>query len=231
LHPDPTKCKEALNRYLAALEDLKLIYHAPTEIRKQDALYYECKSKNPFAWGNPEKIQGAMPWISFLGYQIKYDGKLRIRRSSIRKEHDKHIQLVGKVLKLLDSPDHKPHVSGNAILERTRKRMITMSIGKKDLRREMIPARQPCWADAFYLLNENPHSAAQLRSLDRNREKQLKRLKKHLKRLDLIDEKLEAPSAQTPKYYGAPYSYYGYFFGSPKMEIRYTGKTVNVYSL
>ncbi len=41
-------------------------------------LFWEGKSKGPYCWGRIEN--NSCPWIGFVGYEINYQGEIRVRK-------------------------------------------------------------------------------------------------------------------------------------------------------
>ncbi|MHC4537067.1 MAG: hypothetical protein ACYS6K_24220 [Planctomycetota bacterium] len=76
----------------------RLPAHTPVPIKEYSKDYYDIKSKLPFRWGN-RRGERIIPWISFLGYQVRYDGIIRVRRKSIQKELEKQVRVVTKTIK------------------------------------------------------------------------------------------------------------------------------------
>lgn len=223
VHPKKSSCTAIFNRYQMALSRLKVAVHSPQEILQYDATFYAKKSKDPYPWGQSDGQKKVVPWVSFLGYQVKHDGKLRVRPSSVRREHDKQIRVVGQVLRLVDMGAENLRLSAEEIVDRTHLRLIAMSVGLNKLRTAGMARRQPCWADAFFLLEENESSTGQLRMLDRNRERQVRRLMRRLRRGGLFQS---ATAKETDnlnrylEYYGAPYSYHSAVGPSKREEVR-----------
>lgn len=231
IHPDRAECQDALNRCLMSMKEAKILPHIPTPVTRYDSNYYQSKSKAPYLWSEPKGKKEVVPWISFVGYQIRCDGKLRIRSQSIRKEHNKQIRVVSEVIELLDKNGGKRHLSGDDILRRTQAKLITMAIGRKEQRSAVDSPQQPCWADAFYILNSNVHSRNQLCALDCNRNRQLNRLKRRLLRTGLLlDQSGKKRKRLRKRYYGAPYSYYGFFNNSRSSQVRFTPSSISDYS-
>ncbi|MBF0235570.1 MAG: hypothetical protein HQK65_21420 [Desulfamplus sp.] len=157
-----------------------------------------------------------VPWVSFLGYQIKYNGQVRVRTLSIQKQKIKIKNQIEKLSQLLKKK-RGIHCSKSEILERTRKRLFSMSTGRKALRIHYPNVAQPCWADAFTLINMNPDSSAQLRLLDRNRDRQLRFLNKKMQDLKIKrsvqgkKRKAMGKGKSNNKFGPCPDSYHGFF--------------------
>ena len=223
VHPDAGRCREAFDRYRSTLADLKLPAHHPVDVERYDASFFNTKSKNPYKWGAAGGRLDVVPWVSFLGYHIKYDGKLRVRHESVVRQEHKQIELIGNVLRLVTKRPDDVHMSAKEIVARTRLKLIAMSIGLNRLRVAGAPRVQPCWADAFCLLDMNLHSTVQLQSLDRSRERQLRRLIRQLREVKLLAD--GAPTepdtmVRRTRFFGAPYSYYGAIGPSERKDIR-----------
>jgi len=60
--------------------------------------FYAIKSKLPYRWGDPAQHEGADHWVSFLGYQIRHDGRIRVRGSSLRKQIETQHQASLEIL-------------------------------------------------------------------------------------------------------------------------------------
>lgn len=223
VHPNRAKCQAIFERYQEVLAGLKVAVHRPKDIKRYDATFYGAKSKGPYAWGKPDGRKKVVPWVSFLGYQVKHDGKLRVRPSSVRREHDKQIRVVGQVLRLVDMGAESLRLPAEEIVERTHLRLIAMSVGLNKLRVDGMARRQPCWADAFFLLGENESSTGQLLRLDRNRERQVRRLVRRLRRSGLLEAagvKETAKADGSRKFYGGPYSYHSAVGPSEREDVR-----------
>ncbi len=97
IHTNKQKCQRALERYDAALTPLKLVRHGAVEIQKYDQAFWTKKSKQPYKWDSNEKNEANVPWLSFVGYQISFDNKIRVRPQSINKELHKQVQEAEKI--------------------------------------------------------------------------------------------------------------------------------------
>lgn len=92
MHTSRKECERLINRYCNALTEHKLLYHdfvsvADPKLRKPDgsvrSALWDVKSRSPFLWGRNNEEQEQVDWIGFLGYEIRYTGEVRIRRSSL----------------------------------------------------------------------------------------------------------------------------------------------------
>jgi len=233
-HPDRDVCQTALDRYRAVTHALSLPTHEPQDINTCNAAYYKVKSKNPFPWADPALYANAIPWVGFLGYQIRHDGICRVRNQSVRKQLDAQQDVIDELLKLLDrTPVRDLRKTPGKIVGNTIQRLIHMSVGSTVNRHNQTMQTGHCWVDAFSLLDDNAYTRSQCRALDQGREAQIRRLQHQFKKRHLLPDCLtqaelmdlmadlgmsgpeEAPAANkpakpkaTPFHYGAPYSYY-----------------------
>lgn len=185
-HPDPVKCQAAMDRYLAALKRLGLPAHQAAPSVTYGASYYAAKSKGPYPWTAPAGNPGNIPWVSFLGYQIRYDGKLRLRAQTVDKHHDAIAKEVSDAIRFAGKEGALHKASPEKILRIVGNRIISMGVGRLSQRITMPGKPQICWLEAFPLLQTQPASRQaiiQMRSLDRSRSKQISRLRAALGRV------------------------------------------------
>ena len=92
MHTKQEKCRSLIDAYCKALTDHKLLYHEFQRVgdenyKRKDGTTLQAiwnqKSRCPFLWGRQDGEQDAMDWIGFLGYEVRYTGEIRIRRSSL----------------------------------------------------------------------------------------------------------------------------------------------------
>ncbi len=163
-----------LTAYTRALTQLKLPFHDIREFRrsydgKRESAtivdgFWAGKSKAPYAWG-PAGEPGQVPWCAFVGYQVRYDGLLRVRPSSIKKEVEKQNDIVRQVRHFLRR--HGQSRSKKQIVYRLRQRLRSIAVGTGPLVR--VPEPAFCWTQGFRLLKRYPSLRGQLRDLDRHR--------------------------------------------------------------
>lgn len=96
--------KGAMNAYRRALRELELPDHHPetidTTVTSASRSYWKAKSKAPYCCSLPD--QPGIEWIGFLGYQMKRDGTLRVRRSSVSKEIAKQRRAIDDIIRVID---------------------------------------------------------------------------------------------------------------------------------
>ena len=92
MHTSKAECETLINKYCEALTQHKLLYHdfisvADKEFRKANGvsvrpILWDQKSRKPFLWGRSNAEKESVDWIGFLGYEMRYTGEVRLRRSS-----------------------------------------------------------------------------------------------------------------------------------------------------
>ncbi len=214
LSPSKVKCEEALERYKEALKKYKLLIHEPKNIGHYDKKFWDSKlkSKKPYLWAARKEETQNVPWLSFVGYNIRYDGCLRVRKKSINKELQKQRTETEIVLKAIKAKNNtllnlNSRKSKHQQIYALENRLISMSVGRVKI---YLKSYTPnfCWLNGFKLLSPNKVVYTQLKNLDRVRNKQLYLFKKKLIPLDRKStDKDKFDNIQ--KYFGAPFSYFG----------------------
>jgi retron-type reverse transcriptase len=230
------KCAGRLASYIKEVKRLKLLPHLPKKIPdyiKSDCgynsakLFWSTKSKEPYKWGFPQKGKSISPWLAFVGYQIKYNGQIRVRKKSLTNEIKKQSKIKNQVLKVLNVKDSKNiHLNSkksfNQQIQSLQGRLISMSVGKfglhnfEDLKKNK---QRYCWTNGFSQLNKNGSTSTQLKTLDRNRNRQFSILKKKLFSLKGVAS-TKPPAKRVkknkpPKHYGKPFSYHYFLYKQP----------------
>lgn len=234
LHTDEQKCKEYVDSALSKIRALKLVAHSPDDYELSDykkritagsgkknvnEFWNSSKSKNPYRWG-PYDSQHKMnvPYVSFVGYQRRYDGLLRVRKNSLRKEYAKQKQLGNKIIGRVRSKRHgEIKLNRRQIMFRAEQKLIAMSVGKKHIK-NYDKKLGLCWSNGFRVIGEDPkRSNGQLKYLDRSREQHLRWLRKKLKEI-YPENKGGSPNDGIKKLHKPMTSYYAYFNLAPKKE-------------
>lgn len=202
LSTDKQKLLKTLNKYLDVLKSLKLLPHPPKEIGEYSSEFYSMKSKYPYLWKEPEN-KNESRYISIVGYQIRHDLKLRVKKDSVVRELKKQVEVADRVLYEVKRPG--VNKSTKQILFRLTNKLLAMSVGKKKVYDgyELMPM---CWASGFKKLKEYDHFKYQLRKLDRNRMRQIARIRRRLKDHNIKSVK---PNNEIKgvDYFGPPFSY------------------------
>lgn len=210
MHTEKEKCESLLKIYQAALKEVKLISHKPMNFAEYGKEFWDekLKSKLPYKWGQNDKLNPEtktnVPWLSFVGYQIKYDGLVRVRSKSIKKELKKQVSETDKIIEVVRKT---PRINKLAIKFRLQQRLISMSVSRFKFGSSNISM---CWCAGFKVLKSNPNVTNQIRRLDRNREKQINRIELYLDKVKTPIWKAKKKVSPL-KYYGHNYSYHKQF--------------------
>lgn len=221
MHKDKQVCKNALEIYKLELKVNYLSFHTPTEClnyleKKKCDQFWKSKSKEPYLWDNPKEKVNAIPWLSFVGYQIKYNQDIRIRKQSINKEKRKQVKEVQNVLKAIRHEEGKlnetSRKSKRQIVFSLQQRLHSMSVGRIQLHNYQDGKQGLCWTTGFEMIkgNKNKNISKQLKGLDSFREKQIWRLGQELKELNKKSVNPEFLQDDEEIYFGSPFSYHNY---------------------
>jgi hypothetical protein len=175
LHTAPGACEAALARAMKALRQLKLVPHQPHAFGVSDTKYWGAKSLAPFPWA---PVGEGREWIGFLGYEILFDGEVRIRRETIER-HKERLRKIATSCQ--DAVDAQLFGQG----ARARRWFVShaaQSLTKLEL--ELASAcvrRGHCWTGAFPLAAYGGKALEkQAKNLDRYRRLLLSRYRKHV---------------------------------------------------
>lgn len=189
-----------------------LVPHKPKAFEFGKKSFWGVKSKDAYLWEIGRK--DAAEWIGFVGYEMRRDGMLRIRKKSFRKELDKQTSVVFE--KTLDRIQNETRVSNDSLLRSLESKLISMSVGKIAVWNASFIESEMCWSAGFKELEMNSVLAKQLRELDRHRWMVLRAAKRRLgvkmkgevvarKDLEQLDEE------KNPDSVGMVHSYYYQF--------------------
>jgi len=218
ISPSRKLLERSFSSYLKALRSIHLPVYEPAVVGKYDQKFWDMKSKAPYNWCYNPAADGTSPWIGFVGYQIRCDGLIRIRKESMTRQHEKIIATANKTLWTIfdKSADGvrvaKPGVvvSWRQALYRLKGRLISSSVGRPRVGNQK--SRQStglCWAYGFRGLNGKNIDLSQMRRLDRQRGSQLARAKAYL--MNIITKSKKPSIKPDVRFHGAPFSYYGQF--------------------
>jgi hypothetical protein len=232
-------CRWALQAYTRVLRGLGLAHHRAAKVLPYQGTnmkrFWESKSKRPYRWRAGEHGPG-VPWIGFLGYQLKRDGTLRIRRASIQREIAKQMKAVNDVISAIQKVRAKAIASETAyriaptrrIAQRVLRHLVAMGVGFPPGHNTSPPPSSLSWCNAYPLLQSGPVDLAPLKDLDRGRTLAMKALRGQLVALRNTSnedargswrhasEEFVAPRRFRLRYAGYPLSYYGQFLAARK---------------
>lgn len=221
LNTDIGECEAGLGVYLKVLRELKLPYHEPATISRYGIEFWKRKSKKPYRWGIHNS--GSSPWLSFVGYQIHRDGRIRVRKDSIDKEIKKQKHAVRQVFKHLyarmtwTSPADVP----NSIAYRSLHHLISFGVGNPSSKYFGPAHGGKSWARGFEEIKGNIENSG-MRRLDQARNRIVQTQKQHLNYL--VDKNLISPQLSRRRrseseilFMGRPFAY-AFQFTSDKLE-------------
>ncbi|WP_018342206.1 reverse transcriptase domain-containing protein [Cytophaga aurantiaca] len=140
--------------------------------------FWNCKSKGPYRWGKLNIENNTFPWIGFVGYEIDYNGNIRIRKRSLKKEIDKQKRVITNILIRISKENFRHKTSrNNAIYRSALEKLNGMSVGRVRPYNYKLIENKICWVDGFRSLNFNKYSKIQLKKLDRHKYKFLNTLR------------------------------------------------------
>jgi hypothetical protein len=182
------KCRLAYQIYLKALDDLKLPYHPAKTIKSYGKDFWsdKTKSKAPYCWSGEQK-GGFVPWVQFVGYQIRYDGLVRPKPKSVKKQLNALKETVdGVKWRLLKKsrPFPKPYETPTIVANRSQaensvqSKLTSMGVGRVKVNQITEGPLPMCWCNGFKALHGKPLVPTFLKQLDRERERQIRRFKR-----------------------------------------------------
>jgi len=234
LSPDAATCRAAMAAYQEAVHRAKLPIHEPVDVSgylsdsKSRKKIWGLKSKMAYLWA-PGSESG-IPWIQFVGYQIRYDCLVRIRAKSMKKHRQKLTDATDKILSIINPGSKSKNgvpvyatglkMTGAQIEKSHTMKLIALSVGRLKFGRALPSSgfMPMCWANGFRGLWGVRFVSTQLKEMDRHRERQMRRLRSRLRHLSNPDVRIPDNAAAKRKkpvrYYGAPFSYHGQFVRS-----------------
>lgn len=221
LHPDKTTCEVAKELYINTLRGLKLVPHPfkndselfqkrlnKSKERKKlgDHSYepfWKGKSKGPYKWDTLN--EGGYPWLGFVGYEIHYEGHVRVRKRSFLKEIKKQKEVVEEIR---NAVKHKMRKSKGSVTESAIHRLVGMSVGRVSLENYKTVSNDLCWKNGFKELKPKKYSIQQIKHLDRNRNRLYFDLVNDLKEPTSEEEGLIKSKERQIIHFNKPFSYY-----------------------
>jgi hypothetical protein len=165
--------------------------------------FWKGKSKGPYKWASID--EGGFPWIGFVGYELSYEGNVRVRKKSFLKELNKQKEVIQNIRKAVKDGMRK---SKGSVTESAIHRLVGMSVGRVSLKNYSSVSNDLCWKNGFKELIPNKYSIQQIKQLDRNRNKLYYGLVKDFEEQENEDAlKIESKSRQII-HFNKPFSYY-----------------------
>jgi hypothetical protein len=218
LSPCPDACTMCYQAYLDAVTTLKLPVHAPHRINEYGPDYWKHKSKSPFLWGDPGEW-GGIPWISFLGYDLRFDDLVRVRKSSVLKHRQRIVKAVDESVAMFAARRAQRgkfgwRLTDKHLLRELARRLYGRAVGRATMDASLPRPRPKSWAEGFRGLRHGRALATQLCDLDRHLERQLHRAERKLRRLHPLIGWGTITRYQRKMFRGFPFSYAGQFVSS-----------------
>ena len=227
--------RESIRAYVRTLRSLRLPYHRLKRVstgEARSAAFWSAKSKEPYRWTDDA---GGARWIGFLGYQVRRDGALRVRRSSIQKEIRKQRLAVDHIIGRIDKVARKAMRSGRlhhlptlrALEYSALMHLISIGVGYPTPYRIRPAANSVCWCGGFHLLRSAQGRHGVLRHLDRGRGRAIRVLRGRIRGLLRKHRNLKPTKSHRPpkgftlEFDGRPLSYHAQF-GGPTLPARST---------
>jgi hypothetical protein len=222
LSNDCTTCNRAFECYTLVLRELLLPMHLPKNVTTYDDHFWEGKSNAPYLWFNLREKCG-IPWIQFVGFQIRHDGLIRVRPKSLKKQRSRITTAADNLLSTLNpgrtaKGENPPFAKGirkrkAQIVHRFRQQLISVSVGRRTRGQDLSIPMPMCWANGFRGMVGRNVVQSMLKTLDRHRERQVQRVIRRVQTLPEVHEK--RTGVRVEKYYGFPFSYFGQFAQKP----------------
>ena len=161
---------------MEALRKLRLIPHPPKTFDVSDAAYWQAKSIAPTPWA--PRGEGR-EWFGSLGYEIKFDGEVRIRRETIQRHKD-HLRKMAARREAEFDERLAACGSGAARFFVTHAAGSVAGLERALVRACVRPAAR-CWVNCFPLaVFGGKDLEEQARALDRFRRVLLSRYRRHV---------------------------------------------------
>ena len=175
ISPNLKDCKAAFQAYLNKLTELKLAFHRPESTCIYGKKHWGHKSKVPYRWSGRQWF-GSVPWVQFVGYQIRYDGLVRPRKGSVANERAKLIKTTGKIIYGLIEASGRNRILANRtqVRESLKSRLTAQGVGR--VKGGESGPRPMCWASGFQALHNKPFISTSLRRFDKTRAAQIGRI-------------------------------------------------------
>ncbi|MBQ3960544.1 MAG: hypothetical protein II683_02005 [Muribaculaceae bacterium] len=120
MHTSRDECTRLMNAYIQSLEEHGLYYHDIKRVSESKDLdnptlttsrFWKIKSHGTFLWGNGKGNGNC--YIGFLGYELKRDGKMRLRKSNIQHFKEKLNRLYYSIRRYQNDKRHTDEEKDN----------------------------------------------------------------------------------------------------------------------
>lgn len=215
---DEKSIRKTFDVYTDAIRNSQLFPHQSENIQLPPYRnFWNGKTRAPYAWGPPGSGAYVNPWVTFVGFDCNWEGQLRIRKSTLRKEIQKQYNTA---FEIINSPHSTLRCTYDSTMGYIRNKLVAMSVGRVNLNNFSKCSHVHSWLKAFEVLDENRWSRWQFRQLDKGRNRTIHKVKKIIK---TKQEGNKTASDQNIKvkthYFGKMFSYYGQGFAYRKPQI------------
>jgi hypothetical protein len=166
------QCQKGMDAYLSALVKLNLPYHPPQKTRFYDKSFWDQKSKAPYCWTG-RKWFGCVPWVQFIGYQVRYDGLMRVREKSVEKQKKRLREVTDEAVRGLVDLNRRGvaiHRTWDKAVWSVYHRLTSTGVGRVRKGQPSIP-KPKCWTAGFKVLHGKPVATRPMQLLDHERER------------------------------------------------------------
>ena len=174
MSPNRKHCGIVFDAYKKKLSVLKLAFHKPVGTFIYGKKHWNNKSKAPYLWSGQHWFR-CVPWVQFVGYQIRYDGLVRPRKEAVEKQCMKLIETTNmmKFGLLQASQRNQIKANKNQALASLKSKLVAQGVGRV---KSFTNGPKPmCWAWGYKALHNKPIVDQALRVFDKTRRKQLRR--------------------------------------------------------
>ena len=220
LHPNRETCERLRRTAEETLSSLGLSVHDYQEFRVVGPQLYSAKSVSLVAWGSPlaegSLTKDGVPvvaWAPYLGYSVKYDGEVRVRKESLVRHKEELRRAFNGFASRLKQRDLSPKQEEKAIFRfiLAAKRRSTGSVDATG--RSSVGN---CWMSAFPLLRNTKAASLQMRELDCFESGLIRKLKFRFRASEL-----------RRLYLGYPFSYQGALDSQRRMNRTVTTRSTS----
>lgn len=172
LSPKKEHCQAVFEVYLAALDQLRLPYHKTERIIIYRKNHWKHKSKAVYCWSG-RKWFCCVPWVQFVGYQIRYDGLVRVRKGAYKSQAAKFAEFTSKAKHfLLNAGRVRPIAATRTrAMNSLAGKLMAKGVGWTDPYSQ--GPRPMCWSGGFKALDQKPLVTTVLQHLDSLRQKHI----------------------------------------------------------
>lgn len=197
-------CNLALSACVSKLVELKVPTHHIDRKVEYCSQYYSTKAKGPYVWACPNQFRGAAPWVSFLGFCIRYDGEVRVRKETIQGHALSIREECSKFFDTYQRCGFRKGVDREDSVARLLFRIVNKGVGRISV--SPLKGMGRCWLAAYRFVGTSKSGQRQMSYLDWVRSSMFALLKN---RLGLRYKRKDAEGSESSLYFGKPFSYLG----------------------